>query len=72
MERLTGVVLGRMHVPEDCQTLAYGELEGIESRLRGVLAGKAKLDAYTRAHLKETAARIHKVLDALSVELRNP
>ncbi len=71
VERLTGVVLGRMHVPEDCQTLAYGELEGIESRLRGVLAGKAKLDAYTRAHLKETAARIHKVLDA-RVELRNP
>ena len=65
------IALGNVSAPEDCQTLAYAELEGIEARLKAVLAGKAKLDAYTRSHLVETAARVRKVLDA-RLEMRAP
>lgn len=50
--------------PQDCQTIAYVELEELEGRIKAVLDGSAKLDAYSRAHLIESAARIRKVLDA--------
>jgi hypothetical protein len=71
LERLTALALGNVVAPEDCQTLAYTELERLEARIKRVLAGKVQLDGYTSAHLKETSARIRKVLDA-RVELRNP
>lgn len=71
VERLAALVLGTTQVPEDCQTLAYAELESIEGRLKSLLASKAKLDAYTQAHAKETAARIRKVLEA-RLDLRQP
>ena len=59
--------------PADCQTVAYAELEALEARLKKVLAGKAELDAYTRAHLTDLAARIRKVLDArIELNRRNP
>ena len=64
-------MLGTAPAPEDCQTYASTDLEGILGRLQGVLNGKAKLDGYTRAHFKETAARIQKVLEA-RIELKNP
>ena len=71
VERLAQIVLGTVPAPEDCQTYASANLEGILSRLHGALNGKAKLDGYTRAHFKETAARIQKVLEA-RIELKNP
>jgi hypothetical protein len=71
VERLSLMALGRVMAPEDCQTLAYGQLEAIEGRLKAVLAGKAKLDAYTRAHLQETAVRIQKTLDA-KIQMNGP
>jgi hypothetical protein len=71
LERLAGLALGTSPAPEDCQTLAYAELEGLEARINQVLAGRAQLDAYTRAHLKETASRIRKVLEA-RLQLRVP
>ena len=71
VERLALIVLGTMPAPEDCQTYTSADLEGILGRLQGVLKGKAKLDGYTRAHFKETAARIQKVLEA-RIELKNP
>jgi hypothetical protein len=71
VERLASIVLGTTSAPEDCQTLAYAELETIQGRLNAVLGGKAKLDAYTRAHFKETATRIRKVLDA-GLQMRAP
>ena len=40
-------------------------------RLKQVLAGKAQLDAYTRAHLDDLSARIRKVLDA-RINLQRP
>jgi len=71
LERLAHLAMGNTSSPEDCQTIAYVQLETIEGRMKGVLVGKAKLDPYTMAHLKESAARIRKVLDA-RLELRGP
>ena len=65
------MAMGNVLAPEDCQTLAYVQLEGIEARINAVLLGKAKLDPYTQAHLKETATRIRKVLNA-RLQLRGP
>lgn len=71
MERLSNLALGNIPSPEDAQTLAFSELTSLESRLNQVLTGKAQLDAYTRAHLKESVSRIRKVLDA-RLQLRGP
>ena len=71
LEHLSNLAMGNTPAPDDCQTIAYAELESLEARVKGALAGKAQLDTYTRAHLKETAARIRKVLDA-RLQLRGP
>ncbi len=71
LEHLSNLAMGNTLAPDDCQTVAYAELEALEARINGVLAGKAQLDSYTRAHLKETADRIRKVLDA-RLQLRRP
>jgi uncharacterized membrane protein YheB (UPF0754 family) len=70
-ERLAHLAMGNVSAPDDCQTVAYAELESLAARINQVLAGRARLDTYSRAHLKETAARIQKVLDA-RLELRAP
>ena len=64
LQRLANLAMGNVDAPEDCQTLAHAELETLEARINEVLAGKAQLDTYTRAHLKESVVRIRKVLDA--------
>ncbi len=66
LQRLTSLALGSSSAPQDCQTIAYSELGSLAKRIDVVLTGRPelKLDAYTRAHLEETAARIRKVLDA--------
>jgi hypothetical protein len=51
-------------VPEDCQTLAFAQLQDLEARLGKALEGKVKLDDYTRAHLSESRQRIKRVLEA--------
>jgi len=51
-------------VPEDCQTLAFAQLQDLETRFGKALDGKVKLDDYTRAHLSESRQRIKRVLDA--------
>ena len=68
---LSSMALGNWQVPDDCQTIAMAELSSLEARLNQVLAGKAELDVYTRAHLKESVWQIRKVLDA-QMPLRNP
>jgi hypothetical protein len=50
--------------PEDVQTLAFAQLQGLQGKIEKALSPKLKLDDYTRAHLAETNARIKKVLDA--------
>lgn len=64
LKRLSNIALGTGGAPEDCQSVAYAELAVLEGKLKQVLADKTKLDAYTHAHLLESADRIHKVLDA--------
>ena len=63
--------MGNTRAPEDCRSVAYAELEALEARINQVLAGKARLDTYSRAHLNETASRIRKVLDA-RLQMRDP
>jgi hypothetical protein len=50
--------------PEDARTLAWAELTGLRSRLVTAEKGSATLDATTRAHIAESAARIARALDA--------
>jgi hypothetical protein len=51
--------------------LAFAELTSLQEKIGEVLGGKAKLDAYTRAHLLTSRERIGKVLDA-SLVLSRP
>jgi hypothetical protein len=71
LKRLADVAMGNTSAPGDCRSIAYAELETLEARIKQVLAGKAQLDPYTRAHLSDSAARIRKVLEARP-QLRNP
>jgi len=71
LQRLADLAMGNTYAPEDCQSVAYAEMEALEARVKQVLAGKVQLDSYTRAHLGETVALIRKVLDA-RLQLRGP
>jgi hypothetical protein len=71
LEQLGNLAMGNTSAPEDSQTLAYVQLEQILGKINGVLAGKAKLDPYSYAHLKESSTRIQKILDA-RLQLRGP
>ena len=64
LKRLSQLALGHTAAPDDCQTVAYAELGKLKSRIDTMIAGQAKLDAYTQDHLQETSARIAKVADA--------
>jgi hypothetical protein len=64
LRRMSQLALGQTAAPEDCQTVAFAELARLKTRIDTQLAGEVKLDAYTRAHLEETSARIAKVVDA--------
>ncbi len=64
LKRLAALAISDSGAPQDCQTLAYAELTGLESRIGNLLKANPKLDDYSRAHLDETASRIHKVVDA--------
>jgi hypothetical protein len=64
LKQLADIALGNRGAPEDCQTVAYAQLKGLESRINDQLARHAKLDTYSRAHLEESASRIHKVIDS--------
>ncbi len=64
LKQLSQLALGNSRAPQDCQTIAYAELGALEGRINNLLKTNTKLDAYSRAHLEESAARIHKVIDA--------
>jgi hypothetical protein len=70
LKELARVALGESGAPEDCQTLAYAELSGLETKLKKQLEANPKLDPYTKAHLTESADRIHKVLDARLIQFQ--
>ncbi len=64
LKRVARLAMGTSGAPQDCQTVAYVELNSLEGRINNLLKTNAKLDTYSRAHLEETATRIHKVIDA--------
>ncbi len=64
LQRMGDMAMGDTSAPEDCQTVAYAELASLETRINKLLEKNTKLDAYSKAHLTETASRIHKILDA--------
>ena len=50
--------------PADARAVARAQLRDLNRRLGTALAGAAALDAYSRAHLEESRARIDKALSA--------
>ncbi len=72
LKRLSNLVLGNSSAPQDCQTLAFAQLQELHQRIKQVQDRKElKLDAYTKAHLAESSSRIEKVLTA-HLELTRP
>ena len=69
--RLADLAMGSSGAPDDCQTVAFVELEDLEGRIKKLLETSTNLDTYTKAHYRETASRVHKVLDA-RLELARP
>ncbi len=64
LQKLIGLVLRPVPgTPEDARTLARADLQTIATQIETRLAGHA-LDAYSRAHLEETKARIEAALEA--------
>ncbi len=64
LKRLAGMALGQRGVPEDCQTVAYAELVGLQGKVKKAIENNPKLDTYSRAHLLESSERIQKVLES--------
>ncbi len=72
LKRLANLVLGNSSAPQDCQTLAFAQLQELHQRIKQAQERKeVKLDAYTKAHLAESSSRIEKVL-AAHLELTRP
>lgn len=64
LRRLSHLAMGQTSAPDDCQTIAFAELDALQKKMTRVLEDNDKLDSYTRAHLQESASRIGKVLEA--------
>ena len=64
LRRLSNLALGNTGAPQDCQTVAYLQLADLKDRIDNILAADVKFDTYSQAHLRESASRIEKVLDA--------
>jgi hypothetical protein len=67
LRQISTLALGQSSAPQDCQTVAYAELTNLQQRIKSLLDNQpvaSKLDAYSRAHLQESSARIGKVLEA--------
>ena len=62
--RLSNLAMNGGSAPDDCQTIAFAELTALEAKINTLLAAGPALDSYSRAHLTESASRIHKALDA--------
>jgi hypothetical protein len=64
LRKLSYLAMGNTYAPDDCQTVAYLELSDLKDKMEKLLEADLGLDTYTRAHLRESANRIEKVLDA--------
>ncbi len=64
LQKLIGLVVSPVpRTPEDARTLARADLQAIAAQIEARLDG-SDLDAYSRAHLEETRARIEAALEA--------
>jgi hypothetical protein len=72
LDRLVEILIPRdERMPADARAVARMSLADLERRLAQRLANPGRYDAYSRAHLEESRARLQKALDAgLEVELR--
>lgn len=66
LQSLSQLALSGGSAPEDCQTVAFMELKELGESLQEA-ADQDNLDAYTRAHVVESQARVAKALDAIMV-----
>ena len=65
VDRMSDLVIGTPErMPADARAVARYQLVDLKRRVDARLSSGAALDAYTRAHLSESSARIGKVLDA--------
>ncbi len=64
LRQISQIALGQTSAPQDCQTVAWAELDQLGNVLDDVLDGDVPLDAYSEAHLRETQRRIEMVLEA--------
>ncbi|WP_231505863.1 zinc-dependent metalloprotease [Planktothrix serta] len=65
LEILSEMVLRKMTVPEDAETLAWYQLQQLNKQLETTLKRhQNKMNAYTLAHLEQTHNRIQKILEA--------
>lgn len=65
LNRLTNMVLRKVNVPEDAETLAWYRLRELYGSINSALRRHGgSMDTYTKAHLEETRSRISKTLDA--------
>ncbi|MBN2021207.1 MAG: zinc-dependent metalloprotease [Pirellulales bacterium] len=75
LQRVCDIALGHTGAPEDCEAIAAQVLGDLEERVREALktgvGDGSEMDAYTRAHLTQTADRIAQVRRA-RLELRRP
>ena len=72
VDRMSELVVGNPErMPADARAVARYQLIDLKRRVDARLASGAAMDAYTRAHLSESSARIGKVLDA-SLSLTAP
>jgi hypothetical protein len=67
LKRLSRLAMGQTTAPEDCETIAFVQLKDLKGRIDTITSGDFELDAYSRAHLEESSAKIGKVLDATMV-----
>jgi hypothetical protein len=65
LDQMTALVVKpAVRTPADARSVARMQLRDVNRRITASLAGAARLDAYTRAHLDESKARIDKALTA--------
>jgi len=71
LARVTRIALDlQEETPSDCQTIATLQLSRLSQDISKLLASDLQLDAYSQAHLAESAVRIEKVLAAQYVQTR--
>ena len=65
LDILSNMVLRKISIPEDAETVAWYQLKQLNNQLETTLKrSKNKMNAYTLAHLEQTQNRIQKILES--------